>query len=792
MTKPVALTDEQLKTLTDAEMQDATGYCGTGGRLSMARSKNEAYFLGMAIGDLAPPEIDGRSSVVDTTVRNTVLGMEAPLIKTFCGTDNVVEFAATTEDDEDKAKQATDYLNYLLRKKNPGYTIISSWIRDSLLKKVGFIQVWWDDSDIESTEEYRGQTDVQLALLLDDDEITPTEQRSYPDPEAEKQKAKAIEQMEAQLQQMHAQASAQPDHIAAIQGLTQVAQAQQQYEAFKAQPVPMLYDITVKRVKSGGKLCIENIPPHEMLISTRCKDIDDKTFKGRRIKRTISALRASGYLNVDDLPSDDSLDTTSEAAQSNWLNELNGINRPSGAEVDPGNREVWITECYVHADVNGNGLASWYKIVRAGDRMLTRKGEDAAVEVDDHPFVALPSIPMPHMLFGLCPADLALEHQRLKTSLKRSVLDNIYLQVNGRNTVIDGQVNLDDMLNNVPGGVVRIKQAGAVARLEQGMGDMAGAMSMMEATELDAEESTGWTRQSQGGNGMQLDQTATQVNVVTNRADSRVEIISRTMAETGFTTLFKKMLRLVTQYQNKADTVKLGREWANIDPREWTNQFDLTINVGLGTGNKDQLVQHLMALHQQQLAGLQIGTVTPKNVFNAQSKLAEALGFKNADQFFHDPDAPPDPNAPPKPPPPPDPNIVKAQLDQQKHSAELQFKQQNAEADRQHGGQVESMKAQMQMQVDRNRQEAEAQQHALKIQYEADLEQMKETNRHAQESARIELERWKAQLASDTAIYIAELTNKVKLDTAHLAADRADALAEQKQDDAQEAGNGND
>lgn len=765
MTKPKALTDDEIKALTDAEMHDAVGYCGSGGKIAAARAKNEYYFLGIAKGDLAPPEIDGRSSVIDSTVRNTVLGMEAPLIKTFCGTDNVVEFSATTEEDEPKAKQATDYLNYILRKKNPGYQIISTWIRDALLQKVGFIKVWWDDSDIESHEDYRGQTDVQLALLLDDEEVEPTAQKAYPDPEAEKQKAKTIEQMEQQFAQVE---------VAFNQGQI----AQEQYEQALAKryqlhdvPVPMLYDITVKRVKKGGKLCIENIPPEEFLISKRAKSLADARFCGHRVRRTISELKARGYDNVDDIASDDGDDLSGEAIERNWLNDYSPN---SGQSIDPGSREVWITECYVHADLNGTGLAEWSKIVRAGGQILER------VEVDEHPFVDLPSIPLPHRFFGLCPADLAIEAQRIKTSLKRAVLDNIYLQVNGRNFAIEGQVNLDDLLNSRPGGVVRIKSQGAVGRLDQGLGDMAGAMSMMESVEMDAEESTGYMRNTQGGNGLQLDQTATQTNIVTNRADSRVEIISRTMAETGFTTLFKKMLRLVTQYQNKAETVKLGREWAAIDPREWTNQFDLTINVGLGTGNKDQLVQHLMALHQQQLAGLQIGTVTPKNVFNAQSKLAEALGFKNADQFFHDPDAPPDPNAPPKPPPPPDPHIVKIQADQQKHAAEMQFKTQQAEADRAHAAQLEQAKASAQMQVDRNRQEAEAQQQTLKIQYEAQLEDMKEANRHEQERARIDADLAKAKLASDTAIYIAELTNKVKLDTANIAADRAEMAAQEK------------
>lgn len=767
MTKPKPMTDDEIAALVDAEINDAQNYRGA---LTTARKKNLSYFLGLAVGDLAPPEIDGRSSVVDPVVRNTVLGMEAPLIKTFCGTDNVVEFSATTEDDEEKAKQATDYLNHVLRKKNPGYSIISTWIRDALVQKVGYIAAWWDDSEIESNEEYRGQTAEQLAILFEDEEVEPTEQRSYPDPEAEKQKAKTLEQMGQQLEQMKLAAvqAGQQDPMQGHAAMQQFEQAMAQFEAFNAQPVPMLYDVSVKRTKKGGRICIENIPPEEMLVSRRCKTMDDDTFKGRRLRRTINQLRARGYKNVEAISSDDSGEFGDEAATRNYLSD----NMSAGVEVDPGQREVWITECYVHADFDGTGVGEWRKIVRAGGQTL----EDEPC--DEHPFVDLCSIPLPHQHVGMCPADLAIEPQRVSTALLRSQLDNVYLQVNGRYFAVDGQVNLDDLLRSRPGGVVRIKTQGAVGRLDQAVGDSGHAMELMELYQAMTEEATGWTRQSSGGNGLQLNQTATQSNIVTNRADSRIEIISRQFAETGFTRLFKKMLRLVTQYQDKAESVKLGNKWQDIDPREWTNQFDLTINVGLGTGNKDQQIQHLMMMKQEQLTALQIGIATPANLYNANVKLAEALGFKNGDQFFTDPEAPPDPNAPPKPPPAPDPEVVKAQMEAQKHAAELQAKAQQADADRQHQAELEQFKAQMQMQTDRNRQEVEAQQKQLELEQQAQIEAIKEQYRNEEareklqlDMAKMELERYKIDKQAETQIVLAQIAAKQANDAALMAAE---------------------
>lgn len=772
------MTDDELKVLTDAEMQDATGFCGASGKLEGMRRKNLSYFLALPEGDLLPPEIDGRSSVVDTTVRNTILGMEAPLIKTFCGTENVVEFSETTEDDEAKAKQATDYLNYLLRKKNPGYAIVTTWIRDALVQKFGFVKVWWDDSVIESKEEYRGQTDVQLAILLDDDEVEPIAQKSYPDPDAEKQKAKLLEQMEAQLRQMAAAAlqpaaPPQPGQPPAPNPAAQAfMQAKAQFDQFKEQPVPMLFDVTVKRKKDGGRLCIENVPPEEMMVRRDTKSLSTCRFIGHRVRRTIGQLTAAGYTNVSDIASDgDGPDMSQEAVERRSYDDITPGMRGDRGGVDPTMREVWVTECYVMCDYDGNGIDSWRKVVRSGNQMLDN------TEVDDHPFVGWTPVPLPHRLFGLCPADLGMESQRIKTSLKRALLDNVYLQVNGRYFAVDQQVNLDDLLSSRPGGVVRIKNAGAVGRLDQGVGDVQGAMELMGSVEMDAEESTGWTRQSQGGNGLGLDGNSTlgQANIVTNRADSRVEIISRQFAETGYTDLFKKMLKLVCQYQNKAEVVKLSGKWANVDPREWTNQFDMTINVGLGTGNKDQQVQHLMALKTAQAEGLQIGICKPENIYNADMKLAEALGFKNGDQFFHDPSAPPKPGEPGPPPPPPDPNVVKAQMQDQQHQRDSEMKAKQADLDRQHDAEVTRFKVQTeanaQMEIDRNRQQSEAAQQHARIESEAQLEQLREQNRHTQEMERMALERYRIDREADAKIVVAQISAKQQGDAALMAAE---------------------
>lgn len=770
------LTEDDLIAMIDTEANQAYGFGD--GELEAERARNDAYFYARPIGDLAPPEIDGRSRVVDTTVRDTVLGMEAPLIKTFCGTDNVFQFEETKPQDAELAPLISDYVNYLLHKKNPGYSLISTWIRDALQAKKGILKVWWDDSEIESKEEYRGQTDVQLAMLLEDPEIEIIGQKSYPDPDAEKERERVIQQMTAQLDQIRQ--AAQQDQ----QALQVLMQAEQQYAAMQAQPVARLYDIVCKRKKDGGRLCIENVPGWEFVISRKAKDIQSAPFCGHRFRRTVGYLESCGYSIPDPLPSDnDTSETSPDRIENDQFKNDLFQNTDIGSTSDPSQREIWLMEAYIQVDWDGDGIPEWRKVLKAGTHVFSNE------ECDGPPFVALGSIPLPHQFFGLCPADLAIESQRIKTALKRAALDNVYLQVNGRYFAMEGQVNIDDLLNSRPGGVVRIKNQGAVGRLDQGVGDVGSALQLLELEQQQAEESTGWTRQTQGGNGLQLSQTATQANIITNRADSRIELISRHMAETGFTELGKMILKLVTQYQRKAEQVKLNGKWVNIDPRAWTNQFSLSVNVGLGTGNKDQLVQHLALLSQKQAEGLQLGISTPQNVYNADVKLAEALGFKDASQFFTDPAS-----VPPQPPAP-DPSMAKLQFDQQKFAQELEFKQQSAELDRQAQLAEAQIKAQAQMEVDRNRQELEAQQQALRVEQQAQLDAQRAAYEHEQQMARIELERqkiaseeYKAQLQAETERYKADISEQSKLVAAQISAGQKNDPTLQAAEDAANLG----
>lgn len=735
------MSDDQLRAVTDGEMRQAVGYWS--GKLANQRLKAMAYYLGEAKLDLSPPEVEGRSTVVSPDVRNTIESMLPQLMVKFCGGDSVVEFEPNKPGDEAKAAQATDYCNHCFFARNNGERVAYAWMKDALLSKNGIIKVWWDTRSEETREEYMGMSDIELAQLMDDDEIEVTEQKSYPDEDDAEQRQEAIQQLTQQLQQ--AAMAAQQGNPQAQQA---VMQLQQQLAQIDQQPPKLLFDVTCKRVIPGGKIKVENVPPEEFLISRKAKTIADAGFVGHRVVRSASELTAMGYKNVDQLTSDDSSASLNmeRIERLAYDDELAYLNTDTVSTLDPSQRLIWVTECYVRVDFDGDGIAELRKVVRAGNQILDNE------IVDVCPFVDITPVPMPHKFFGLSVADLALEAQRIKTSILRAQLDNLYLSVNGRTFAVDGQVNMDDLLTSRPGGVVRIKQPGAVGMLDQGRGDGGAAMGMMEYMQGYLEDSTGWTRYNQGSDGDSLNQTATGVNQITNRADMRLDLIARNFAE-GFRNLFRLMLRLCSQYQSKEEMVKLRGEWVSVNPRDWRTGFDTTVNVGLGTGSKDQQVQHLMMMAQQQQFGLQIGTATPQNVFEAQKELAKALGFKNGDKFFSDPAKNP-------PPQQPNPAQMQMQVEQAKAQAQAQLKQMELAADAQKfqaETQIRLQELQLKSQAKLQEVQASLELQAANDQRDAEREQHKAELDAALKAQEAQMERWKAQLESKTRVVVAQI-----------------------------------
>ena len=302
------------------------------------------------------------------------------------------------------------------------------------------------------------------------------------------------------------------------------------------------------------------------------------------------------------------------------------------------------------------------------------------------------------------------------------MLDNLYLTNNYRVGAVEGQVNLDDLLTSTAGGVVRMKNPNAIVPLTV-QPTTAGSFPMLEYLDGIQARRTG-VSDSQNGIDPNILQnvTAAAVSAMSQASAGKLELIARIFAETGVKSLFKGILHLLCKYQDKERLVRINGKFVPFNPREWHDQYNVSINVGLGTGTRqEQLTTMQMILQKQEQIIQQYGLSNPLvNLMQYRNTLAKFInmaGFKDAAQFMNE--ITPEQNAILSQPQPekPDPNTeaakVLAEVEREKAMIRAQTEAAKLELERE------------QMQLENARKALELQQQELKQNTELALKQLK-------------------------------------------------------------------
>ena len=664
-----------LKSLLEAEIDGAIGYLQT--ETTEQRTRSLEYYLRYPYGN----EVEGRSQIVTGEVAEVIDGAIPQLIRIFTASDDIIRYEPVGPGDEQGANQATDYSNWVFYKDNPGFAILHDWFKDALLEKVGIVKAYWDNKIDVIKETYENLSDAELALLLQDGTREIIEQETFV----------------TQITNIDGTPAIGMDGVQ----ITQVS-----------------YNVKVKKKNQVGRVAIQNIPPEEFLISKKATTIQDSPFVAHRRLMPRSDLVAMGFPEdvVRDLPAYDDLSFSPERVARYSEGE-----QPSQDEsLDPTMQDVEVYECYIRADRDGDGLAELLQVWYAGSEILEE------TETDYIPFHSLCPIPVPHKFYGLSLADKVMDLQLQKSTITRQMLDNLYLTNNYRVGAVDGQVNLDDLISPTPGGVIRMKNPNAVVPMAvQPVANQ--AFPMLEYLDAVQAKRTGVSDATQGLDPNILQNvTATAVAAFQNASAGKMELIARNFAETGVKSLFKGILQLLCKYQDKPRIIRMRGEYIQMDPREWSNQYDVSISVGLGTGNKqEQMAMLAMILDKQERILQQFGPANPLVTVGQYretlGRMIEAAGFKDSSTFFK-PVTPEIDQALSNPPPQqqqPDPAIqammmqaqAQLEIDREKAMADIQAKREKAAAEIQ----LAREKAAAELELKRQEFEAEVQLKAAKI-----------------------------------------------------------------------------
>jgi len=248
---------------------------------------------------------------------------------------------------------------------------------------------------------------------------------------------------------------------------------------------------------------------------------------------------------------------------------------------------------------------------------------------------------------------------------------------------MDGQVNLDDLLTNRPGGIVRTKGAPSQVMMPlQNQTLTNQAFPLLSYLDTVKEERSGITKYNQGMDTDTLNKTASGINTILSQSQMRLELIARVFAETGVKDIFKKMFELVVKYQDKERIIKVNNNFVPMNPMEWRDRCNVTIHVGLGTGSRDQQLGILNAILRQQIEAIKLQgspagpIVNLENIYNTLSRIIENAGLKDVSSYFTDPRTGMQNMPPPQPKPPSEFEKV-SQIQTQQKAAEAQMQYEN-------------------------------------------------------------------------------------------------------------------
>jgi hypothetical protein len=614
--KPKKMTEDELASKLSQEIEQATGHMNS--ELSGQREDNMKYYLGEKFGN----EIDGRSEIVTTDVRDTVEYIMPSLMRIFTTHQNVAEFEPQGPEDVEMAKQATDYVNYVFNRQNNGFKVLYDVFKDALISKTGIVKHYWEEKTEVSTEHYENLTEIEYQAVLANDELEVLQ------------------------------------HTEKI-----VQEAQLDENGMMISPEIISHDLKAKRTKTGGQVRVVSVPPEEFLISRRAVDIESAQFICHRVKKSVSDLILEGYdpKVVENMPSySQSQAEYNEERLARFSYDDDAIPPDEGSGA---NRKIWLDECYTHIDFDGDGIAELRKITKGGNEILEN------IEIDYIPFSTICPLPIPHKFYGMSVADTVKDIQLIKSTIVRNILDNMYLTNNARYAVLAGQVELDDLLTSRPGGIVRMRAPGAVTPLPTPQ-ISPDAFNMVRYLDQVREERSGVSKMTQGLNPDVLTSHVTSgaISAATESAMQRTELIARIFAETGIKDVFRCIYQLVQRYEDREKMVFLNNRFVPIDPSKWKDKLNCTVNVGVGSGSqqsKMQTMSSIMNIIQGLVQNGGMGSlVTPQNIYNAVSEFMAQSGYKNSDMFVSNPQMMP-------PPQPPQPSIEE-KVQQQKAQVELQ------------------------------------------------------------------------------------------------------------------------
>ena len=531
------------------------------------------------------PKVKGRSNVVSTAVRDAVRNSRPSLLRIFLHADTIVEYVPNNAMSAPLAHQQSKYVNNLFFRCN-GYKALYDAMQNAMLKKLGVIKFWWDDSE---------KVDYRYLSNVPQDEIERISQQPN---------------MEVVEQEETGAVFLSPDGT----------------------PIP-LFTATVAVMRQAGQICLENVPLEEFFIDENATCIADARVVGHRRNMRVGDVVAMGidYEELEDLDGYEPEDSggTGEA------NLRRGYQRATETtSKDPMMKHVLLTEAYARFDYDGIGVPQLYKFLLGGTSYKLLDFE----RCQQVPFGVLNIDPEPGTIWGKSLFDIMVQEQDTMTSLLRATCDNAHLSNNRRLAVHEQLVNMDDVMNNAIGAPIRVRAAGQIQEIGT-QSTISSMLPLLQYLKQDAETKVGVTGAAMGIDHDALQSTTREAAVNTIQlSQGQIEVMARNIAE-GLTVVFNGLLKLSMWHMDRQQVMESNGAYIPVDQAQFDPTMYMRPNVGLGTRQKEEKMMGLQGvLSQQKEIIAQFGPMNPiaglPQIMNTLEDITKLHGLNDVTRYF--------------------------------------------------------------------------------------------------------------------------------------------------------------
>lgn len=556
--------------------------------VSPERAKATALYKAETLGN----EEEGRSKIVMSTVRDSVLSVMPSFLRMFFGTERAVEFQPKRPEMAAQAEQQSDYITHLFADKPGAILEVNASAKDGLVRRLGFVKWWAQPEDISQTYEQDGLSAEMIAALKADPEVTYS-----------------------------------------VIGET-------------AGP-PASYRCSITRRTTRQKIDWCAVPPENMFWNRTARSFAPAIMVGERQEMTVSDACKLGFAKKEILK---------YVGDNQLLDSLENIARQprdqsamEDAKVaDDSTWKVTLYRVFAKLDEDGDGVAELRRYWIAGDAFTILEDPDAdekspylGVPVDEVPYACWTPDPEPHTIEGQSLADLTGDLQRVDTALVRSNLDSAGLAIHSRMAYQEGYVNPHDMMNTEIGAVIRTTNRPADSIMEYRHSYLGKDLfPLMEWMKRIREERTGYNMESQGLNADALQSSSDKaVGATLTAAQARTEMLGRFYAEQLLIPLFRGLYRLAKKHRQEPQIVRMNGRFIETDPREWDEDCEVRVSLMLGGGLPEQKLRVIETVLARQegiigQAGIANPVVSPAQYTAALTRWAQLSGEPDPSKYF--------------------------------------------------------------------------------------------------------------------------------------------------------------